>query len=146
MFCCCLRGACQVGQVVVNGVVHAYVSCALSHLNTFTCWCKNASCAAVLRGAGHIAALFLRCCRPLAATITVSTLLRTTTAVLSHSLARFNYQAFLMDPLSRSPAKRSKTAEVAGNISCQRTLFPETRLCKLCVIPRSRVLRSVWFC
>ena len=51
-------------------------------------------------------------------------LLRTTTEVLSHSLASFNYQAFLMDPLSRSPAKRSKAAEVVENTSCKRNLFP----------------------
>ena len=90
-----------------------------------------------------IAALFLRCCRPPAATTTASTLLRTTTAVLSHSLASFNYKAFLMDPSSRSPAKRSKTAEVVENISCERNVFPETHICKLRMIPRSRVLRSV---
>ena len=90
-----------------------------------------------------IAALFLRCCCPPAATTTASTL-RTTAAALSHSLASFNYQAFLMDPLSRSPAKRSKTAEVVDNIiSCERNFFPETHLCNLCVISRSRVLRSV---
>ena len=74
-----------------------------------------------------------------------STLLRTTTAVLSHSPASFNYQAFLMDPLSRSPAKRSKTAEVVRIVSAvsERNLFPETQLCKLCVIPRSRALHGV---
>ena len=94
-----------------------------------------------------VAALFLRCCRPPAATTTASThWLRTTTAVLSHPLAYFNYQTVLiMDPLSRSPAKRSKTAEVVENITCERNLFPETHICKLCVIPRSRVLRSVHF-
>ena len=89
-----------------------------------------------------IAAFFLRRCRPPASTATASTLLRTTTAVLSHSLASFNYQAFVTDPLGWSAANRSKTAEVVENISCQRNLFPETHLCKLYMIPRSRVLLS----
>ena len=82
--------------------------------------------------------------RPPAATTIASTLLRTRTAVvLSRSLAYFNCQVFLTDPLNRSLAKRSKTAEVVENISCERTLFPDSHFCKLCVIPGSRVLRSV---
>ena len=82
---------------------------------------------------------------PTALETIASTLLRTTTAVLSHSPASFNYQAFLMDPLSRSPAKRSKTVEVVRIVSAvsERNLFPETQLCKLCVIPRSLALHGV---
>ena len=33
------------------------------------------------------------------------------------------YQAFLMDPLSRSPAKRSKAAEVVENIWCVNVIY-----------------------
>ena len=100
----------------------------------------------MLRGAGaRYVPLFLQRCGPPAATTITSTLLRTTTAVLSHSLASFNCQAFRIDPLSRSPAERSKTAEVLENISCERNLFPRIHLCELCVIPRSLVPRSGYF-
>ena len=55
-------------HVVLNGVIHAYVSCVLSHLNMCTSWLKKISCALlVLRGAEHSARyvpLFFRCCRP----------------------------------------------------------------------------------
>ena len=149
----CMRGCvlllfvavcCWCRQVVLNGVIQAYVSCVLSHLCMCACWGKNSSGDVVFRGS-HVVQM-LSPISPPAATTIASTLLRTTTAVvLSHSLASFNYQAFLMDPLNRSPAKRSKTAEVVEFISCERTFFPESHLCKLCVIPRSRVLRTVQF-
>ena len=77
------------------------------------CWCASRS--------GTQRRIFA-ICRPPASTTTANTLLRTTTAVLSYSLAYFNYQPFLMDPLSRSSAKRSKTAEVvetsAVSVNC----------------------------
>ena len=59
MRCCALLlFACQVTRCPECGVVHPYVSCVPSHLNMCTCWCKNVSCVAVLRGAGHTGAVF----------------------------------------------------------------------------------------
>ena len=139
MFCCCLRGVCQVASLswtewfprTYRVPFHTSICEPVGEKRQLCC-CASGSA-------------FLPCHRPPAATTIASTLLRTSTAVFPHSLESFNYQASLMDPLSRSQAKRSKTAEVVVNISCERSIFPEIHICKLCVIPRSRVLRRVQF-
>ena len=95
---------------------------------------RQLCCCASIRGAGH-SGDFLRCCRAPAATTTASTLLRTaTTAELSHSLASFNYQAFLKDPLSRSPAKSWRQPRSWKTSAVSVIYFPKLINCQLCVI------------
>ena len=126
-------------------MIHAYVSCVLSHLIVYAPVGEKKSGVLLCFAVRDIALCptFFSCCRPPPTSChdhrQYTAAHYNSSSTLPLSLASFNCQAFLMDPLSRSPAKRSKTAEVVESISCERTLFHDSHICKLCVIPRSRV-------
>ena len=112
---------------------------------------KKISCAVVLRGVGHSARnvpLFLRCCRPPPTSChdhrrhTAAHSDSSTTLLLSRIFQLPSFSYGLAESVS---VQEAKTAEVVENISCERTLLPESHLRRRCVIPQSRVLRSVLF-